>query len=245
MRMIPWTLKIRGDSFSWYRDVVFGYRDFSIFFSVSTSFWPPIGLKKHARVDPRRKWSRCWTTNRCRHLDTKKRSRYRKGDSGHLDTTKRHLDTKKGRTRKQGSENVQQNKNVEDAEHTDTKTLTFRLLQTGLFFWGRFIPLQRQICGSLDRQFPSTNTDSLLNDTDLGRQTNQLCNIRPAHQKHYIFGSLHKSHAIHWAPRNYTCIAFVLMCDGGVCIYIKKVLGNAVLVSLHKFVLQDPCHYIK
>ena len=94
------------NSFSCYRDVFFRYRDFLIFFSVSTSSLTTYNLqdgeaqKSTLRLLPGRRGSRCWTTE-CRISMPIKRSRYQKGDLGHLDTTrKRHLNTEKRRTPK-------------------------------------------------------------------------------------------------------------------------------------------------
>ena len=91
------TCLLRGDSFSWYRDVFFWYRYFSIFFLVSRSlltFTGCWGPKKTHRLIPERRRSRCEETE-CIISMPKKGSRQQKGDLGHLDTTKRHLDTKK------------------------------------------------------------------------------------------------------------------------------------------------------
>ena len=70
----------------------FWYRDVLIFFSVPRSFFnlQCTGCRgpKHARVHPRKK-TISMLNNRRQNLDTKKRSRYQKGDLGHLDTTKK------------------------------------------------------------------------------------------------------------------------------------------------------------
>ena len=88
IQWLLWVTLLVGIEMSFFR-----YRDFSIFFSVSRSsltsnFQDVEAQKSTDRLIPRRGRYRCWTTE-YRISIPKKRSRYQKGDLGHLDTTKK------------------------------------------------------------------------------------------------------------------------------------------------------------
>ena len=91
------TLLLKGDSFSWYRDVFFGVSRFfdllfgiEIFFDLQcTGCRGPKNTHTHThRLIPGRRRSQCRTAE-CRISIPKKRSQYQKGDLGHLNTTKK------------------------------------------------------------------------------------------------------------------------------------------------------------